>query len=749
MSLKALQDYTFVSKYARYDKNKKRRETWHEAVTRVKEMHLRKYPQIADEIEWAFEQVKNKKVLGSQRALQYGGKPIEKINERIYNCAASYCDRLRFFQETMFLLLAGSGVGFSIQKHHVAKLPSFNEHAISNTFKEKKVFLIPDSIEGWADSLGVLLSSYFESPVFPEYYGHKIVFDFSSIRPENSPLSSGVGKAPGPEPLRSALAKITAFLEDIISQGYNKLKPIHAYDIVMHSSDAVLSGGVRRSATLAIFSPDDKDMLNAKIGSWLYDNPQRGRSNNSALLVRNETSFEDFKKVIESTKQYGEPGFIFSESKECLFNPCVEISFYAYDDEGNSGYQYCNLTEINGKKIKTKEDFRIAAKASAIIGTCQAGYTDFHYLGKVTENITRKEALLGCSITGYMENPEILLNPEIQREMAEYIKEVNLEISKKIGINPAARTTCSKPSGTTSCLLGTSSGIHPHHAKRYFRRVQANNLEKPFQYFLEHNPLAVEKSVWSANDTDSILTFCIEVEKGAKVKNDLSAIQLLEYVRSTQQNWVEYGTREENNAKSWLRNNVSNTISVKEEEWDEVAEFIYENRKYFAGVSLIPSSGDLDYPQAPFSTVHTPKELVSIYGDGVLMASGLIVDGLHAFKDNLWQACDAVLGFLELEEPIKPDVSADMYLLEEYESQLKIWNTKIDWIRRVKQFAKRYCDNDVKKTTYLLKEVSNWKHWCDLNREFKEVDYTNLIEEEDNTKFTQETACAGGTCQIV
>ncbi len=744
MSLKALQDYTFVSKYARYDKDKKRRETWDESVNRVRDMHLRKYPQISEDINWAFEQVREKKVLGSQRALQFGGKPIEKKNERIYNCCFSYCDRLRFFQETMFLLLCGAGVGFSVQKHHIAKLPNFSKSARNN----HKTYIIPDSIEGWADALGILLSSYFENGIFDNYSGYYVDFNYSLIRPKGTLLSSGAGKAPGPEPLRESLECIRKLLDRCIKNKQTQLRPIDAYDIVMHASESILSGGVRRSATICLFSPNDEDMINAKIGNWRYENPQRARSNNSAVLLRDKTTFEEFEKLIKSTKEFGEPGFYWVDDLEFGCNPCNEIGLYAYDNKGNSGFHFCNLVEINGKKIKTIEDFEIACKAATIIGTCQAGYTKFDYLGEVTENITKREALLGISITGLMENPDILLNAENQKKMAKLVKKWNEIYAGKIGINPSARSLCIKPAGTTSCLLGTSSGIHPHHARRYFRRVQANELEIPYQYFAQYNPLTVEKSVWSANKTDSVISFCVEVEKGSKLKNDISAIEMLKIVKNAQQNWVEYGTNTDRCVDKRLRHNVSNTVTVKPDEWEEVAKFIYDNRSFFGGVSLMAQSGDKDYPQAPFCAVFTPRELVQIYGDGILMASGLIVDGLKAFEDNLWKACDAVLGLgEEIKEPEEPDCNS-ISEWNEYSSSLQLYNLKIDWIRRAKQFSDRYFEKDIKEMTYALKDVHNWKLWCDLNREYVDVDFSQMFEEEDNTTIQETIACANGQCSI-
>jgi ribonucleoside-triphosphate reductase len=758
MSVKALQDYTFTSKYARYLKDLKRRETWSEAVERVRDMHLRRYPQIKEQIEWAFEQSRQKRVLGSQRALQFGGSAIEKKNARIYNCIASYCDRLRFFQECFWLLLCGCGTGFSVQKHHIERLPNFSSKWLEKqTIKPKKVYQIPDSIEGWADASGVLISSYFGGGNFPEFEGTEVLFDYGLIRPEGAPLNSSSGKAPGPEPLKKALEKVRSLLNDCIANEQTRLKPINAYDMVMHFSDAVLSGGVRRSATICLFSPDDMEMAMAKTGNWFIDNPQRGRSNNSALLVRGKTTKEEFEKLMSYVREFGEPGFVWADSTELVVNPCVEIGLYPVDIEtGETGWEACNLCEINGKKCKTEEDFEIACKAAAIIGTCQAGYSDLTYLGETSKRILEREALLGVSITGMMDNPDILLNPEIQRKMAKVILDVNEEIANKIGINPTARATCVKPAGTTSCILGTASGIHPHHAMRYIRRSQGNYLEPPLQHFKKSNPIAVEKSVWSANGTDEVVAFCIEVPKGAKTKNDIDAKTLLEYVKLTQENWVTAGTRPERCTQPWLTHNVSNTITVREDEWDVVTDFIYDNRQHFCGVSLLSISGDKDYPQAPFTAIHTPVEIAKMYGDGSLMASGLIVDGLEAFNNNLWKACDAVIYGTGIETPVEQEKIKKVIAHEDtWDSQEEAnehfavvldWSLKVDWVRRAKQFAERYFGGNFKEMTYCLKDVSNWKYWCDLRREYKDVDYTEMVEEQDNTKQAQEWACSGGKC---
>lgn len=766
MSIKALSNYTFYSRYSQYNKEEKRRETWDEAVERVFKMHRIKYadkikenPELEESINFAEEEQKKKRVLASQRSLQFAYEPIFKHELKMFNCLFTHINRERVFQEMMYSLLCGCGVGYSVQKHHINQLGE-----IKKPFPEEKTYLIEDSIEGWSDAIGVLMSSWFTTSwgEFDDYKNKTVIFDYSKIRPEGSLIANRF-KAPGPEGLKTSIEKIRKLLTDfIVKNGDEELKakisPIVAYDIICHISDAVLSGGVRRSATLCLFSFNDNEMLNAKIGNWFIKNPQRARSNNSVALLRGSVSKEEFKTIIKSTKQFGEPGFIWTDDLESGYNPCVEINLYPKTKDGKSGFQQCNLTEINGKYCTTKENFIKACQASAIIGTLQAGYTDIKYLSKESKEIFEREALLGCSITGWMDNPDILFDPEIQKEGARTILEVNEKISKMIGINTAARATCVKPAGSTSCVLGTASGIHPHHARRYIRRTQVNRSEFCGKIIQEQNPAAVEKSVWSANGTDNVISFLCEVPQGSITKNQISALDLLEKVKLTQKNWVEYGTRVERCIVPKLRHNVSNTITVKDDEWDDVEKFIFDNQQYFAGVSLLPASGDLDYVQAPFSTVLTPNELVKEYGDASVFASGLIVDGLHAFDNNLWRACDTVMGYgedieLSKDEPQYPKKRnnkelADYFIKkEEYDE----WFNKIDWIRRVKQFSERYFEGNAKKATYCLKHVSLWKTWCDLKREYKEVNWEEIkedVQEYENVDEMSAQACSGGKCEI-
>ena len=729
MSIKALQDYTFVAKYARYMPEKKRRETYKESVERVRAMMHTKYADKDEEvhktIDWAYDMMLKKKVLGSQRALQFGGEPIFKHNARMFNCTVSYADRVRFFQECMYMLLCGCGAGFSVQYRHVNRLPDLLKSK-SGIVK----YTIPDTIEGWSDAIGILVSSYLEEykSEFPDYKGKEVEFDYSKIRAKGSRISNG-GKAPGPEPLKKALNNIKAILDRAMQRG-GQLPPIDVYDIVMHTADAVISGGVRRSATICIFSPEDKEMATAKTGNWFEENPQRGRSNNSALLVRNKTTKEQFSELMKSVKEFGEPGFVWADHEDFLVNPCVEIGMYPVDVEtGKSGWQGCNLSTVNCAKVNTEEEFYDAVRAVTIIGTLQAGFCSFPYLGETSEKIFKRESLLGVSGTGWYEKPEICLNPEIQRKAAELARKTNKFVAEKIGIPQAARVTCVKPEGTASCILGTASGIHPHHAKRYIRRVQANKLEAIYQHFKKVNPRACEDSVWSANNTDDVISFCVEVPDGSKTKNQVSAIDLLKTVKSTQQNWVLPGTNPELCTAPWLTHNVSNTINVKPEEWDAVEDFIYDNKEFFCGISLLPITGDKDYPQAPFTTVYLPSEMVSHYGDGAMFASGLIEVALNLYEDNLWAACDALMAGMKNPSSIKG-------------------KAKQMWVLRCLKFALKYFDSDVKKFTYCMKDIYNFKLWTELKREYEDVDYTQVLEEYDDTTLEQALACSGGQCEI-
>ncbi len=772
MTARALSSYIFTSKYANHVNNLRRRESWTESGDRVFGMHEKKYAAILPKIQPYLEEARtafdDMLALGSQRILQFGGEPVLKKEARAFNCTVSFVDRVRVFQEAFWLLLCGCGVGFSVQWHHVTNLPPLKRPSASSTIKP---FVIPDTIEGWADALGVLLSSYFDSDdtPFPEYRDCIVTFNYSQIRAKGARLSSGNGKAPGPDPLRQSLEKVRDLLDRVCGahgQGAHgephgtaamardlyrarKLQPIDAYDIIMHASDAVLSGGVRRSASICIFSADDAAMARAKTGDWGRENPQRGRSNNSALLLRKSTSQEDFKKLVDLSRQWGEPGFFWADSTECIPNPCVEIGMWPVDVEtGKTGWQFCNLSLINMAKVRSSGDFYRAARAAAIMGTLQAGYTSFAYLGEVSERITRREALLGVSMTGMMEAPSLAFDPDVLKRMARVVLDTNAEVAAILGINVAARATCVKPEGTSSCLLETCSGIHPHHAPRYFRRVQANDNEPPALFFRDRNPFAVERSMWSRDKSDIVLTFCVEAPEGSILSKDMSALDLLQRVKLVKENWVDEGKRVDSCTQPWLSHNVSNTVYVGDDEWDDVAKFIFDHRQTFAGVSLLKREGDLDYPQAPFVEVMTDKQLIDVYGPVIVAGAREVLSSLPRAFDDLWVACDTAedcrLGIgIDLDAPVgeNPHDKIDNAIGRKAEMR--------EWVGRHLLFAQTFFEGSVVKASHALKNVANYERWAELTARIVDVDYTEMIETEDNTAFEQQAACAGGACSIV
>jgi ribonucleoside-diphosphate reductase alpha chain len=542
-------------------------------------------------------------------------------------------------------------------------------------------------------------------------------------------MINGGFKAPGPEPLRRALDKIEHLIQSQVLNGATRLKPIHIYDIAMHGSDAVLAGGVRRSATICLFSVDDEEMISAKTGNWFVDNPQRGRSNNSAVIVRDEIKREDFRDIMQSIKEFGEPGFFFVDDKDITTNPCVEIGMFPQID-GESGWQGCNLTEINGSKCTSKEEFFKACRTGAIMGTLQAGYTDFKYLTETSKKIFEREALLGVSVTGWMNNPEVLLDAEVQREGAEIVKKVNKEVAKLIGINAAARTTCVKPSGNASVLLQTASGIHGEHSPRYIRHIQLNKDTEVGQLIAKTNPYMVEESVWSSNNTDYCVGFPIISPKGSLYREDLYATELLEKVKLVQNNWVEAGTNVELCANPKTRHNVSNTVTVMPHQWSEIEDYVFENRHSFAGISFLAGMGDKDFAQAPMTEVLSEKEIVEKYGKAALFASGLIVDTRKAGFRDLWEAT------MIAQTP--PE-----YLGE-------VSDQRAEWLRRFNKFADNYFMNDLKETEYCLKDVFLLHKWEKIQQNIKPIDFVGELAEKRFTDIDTmgAIACQGGACEI-
>ena len=570
-SNKILSDITVFSKYAKYVPSLQRRETWEELVTRNMDMHKRKYPHMVEEIDSAYKFVYEKKALPSMRSLQFGGAPIELAPNRIFNCAYLPVSEVEAFSETMFLLLGGTGVGYSVQRHHVTQLPE-----VRSPNKRKRRFLVSDNIEGWADAVKVLMESYFKGSM-------AVDFDYRDIRPKGAMLITSGGKAPGPQPLKDCIHQLTKVLD--IAIGRN-LTTLEVHDLMCHIADAVLAGGIRRAALIALFSMDDLEMMSSKSGEWYVDNPQRGRANNSAVILRHRATKDDFLKLWERVEASGsgEPGVYFSNDKDWGTNPCCEIALRPY--------QFCNLVELNVSDIESQEDLNERSKAASFIGTLQAGYTDFHYLRDVWKETTERDALIGVGQTGI--GSGAILSYDLM-EAAEVVKEENERVAKLLDINVAARCTTVKPSGTSSCVLGTSSGIHAWHNDYYIRRQRLGKNEALYLHLAKHHPELLEDEYFMPHQ-QAVVEIPQKAPEGSILRTE-NALDLLERVRKFNTEWVQTGHREGQNS-----HNVSCTISVKEDEWPDVGEWMWKNRNTFNGIAVLPYNGGT-YTQAPFEDI--------------------------------------------------------------------------------------------------------------------------------------------------
>jgi len=745
---KFLSDLKLHSDYFKWMEDKSRYETWEEACENIVDGHRKKYKKFSKEIESylqsAVESMKDQAVLASQRNLQYRYEQIMKHNTRMFNCTSGHIARNRVFQEIFYLALSGCGFGGGLLIPFVNNLSRLGKRT-----KGTKTHVIADSIEGWADSLGVLMSSYFvDDQPFPEYAGYEVRFDYSQIREKGSYISGGF-KAPGHEGLKQSLEKIEQLIEKWVEKEGNKIRPILAFDIICHSADAVLSGGVRRSALNMIVDPNDDEMIHAKTGNWRIENPQRGRSNNSVLLLRSEVKKEQFDYLVKLNDGANDIGFVFANSWFDMFNPCFEIlkvpvldnvdfskihyedvETYVKNNKDKFGIQGCNLTEINAEKCTTKEKFLRACKDASILGTLQAGYTDFPYLGETSKKIFEREALLGVSITGWMNNPK-LFNAELLEEGAQVVKDTNRELSLLININQAARTTCVKPSGNASVVLGTASGIHPEHSEKYFRIMQLNKESNTAKWLEENMPFLLEESVWSSTKSDYVVFVPVENPKQGLFKKDMKGIKHLELIKLVQQHWVNAGTNPELCVYSPVNHNTSCTVIIDDK--DLIVDYIWKERDFFTAVSFISDYGDKDFNQAPFTSVLNLDELVSIYGKGSILASGLVVDGLHYFENNLWMACDMLL-----DDTIPVTGTREQVLLKKY------------WIQRSKKFAKNYFKNDIKKMIYCLKDVHLFHKWETVTRQFREVNFGEILNKPQYKDISDyaSMACSGGSCEI-
>lgn len=780
-------EFTFKQTYARYLKDKKRRENWGEAVERMMSTHKAFYlPYMTNELKQDIsdieQAIKDKKILGSQRALQFGGDAILEKHWRIYNCTSSYCDRPRFFSESLWLLLCGSGVGFSIQKQHVSCLPAVID--MNQVLQAKyKTFVIEDSIEGWADALNALVNFFFGlGEEYPQ-------FSYSRIRKNGSALRHG-GKAPGPFALKKALQRIE---EVFLKRAGKQLKPIDCLDIVCHAADCVRSGGVRRAALLALFSMDDEEMLKSKTNTWFQTDGQRARANISIAVPRHSVTEDQFNAIMESTRQWGEPGFIFTDSLEFCFNPCVEISMcpilvtkdgavckeYSLDllDRSNrskyesmgykfeSGWQACNLTEVNASQFKdfepqTIKEMFTCVRLATKLGTMQAGYTESTYLGDVSKKILEREALLGVSLTGLANSIFFKAHKEQKdlvestlSDLAKHACLINRTFAPTIGVNAASRITCVKPSGTASLVLGCASGVHLEHAQKYIRRNQVDASSPIVQAYKKALPEAVELSAWSPTKTDEVVSFAIECDSVSLFKEDASAIDFLNLVKMIQTTWVKYGTSRPTSVEKAVHN-VSNTTTVKVTEWGEVSKYLYENQGTFCGLSFLSATGDYDYIQAPFQRVYELDQINEVYNVAKTQIEREYKEAQRqiksAYNDERLAKLKEVTSLLEeagkrIEDKDLLEAECEMidavyqdFIKHNLEMQKNdLGDAEHDYLESMKSV---HADWEAKYSMYTL--------WQKLHSKRLKFDFDSIIEDHDETEGIQEVACAGGACLI-
>lgn len=592
-----LADYVFLSKYSQKKENGQL-EHWCETVERIYEMHKIKIGKLlTKEVLISIEEAKklecDKKILSSQRGRQFASSSknsgILKHEAKLYNCSSTYIDREEVFEEIMYLLLCGCGVGYSLHKEYINKLPIVKPLI---NFGDT-VYEVEDSIEGWANSIKVLMSSLFNGEL------PKIIFD--SIRPEGS-LIDGKFTAPGSAPLIKAHMNIINIMN--VAQG-RRLNSIEIHDIICHIADSVVSGGVRRSAMIALFDRDDELMLRSKTGNWWIDNPQRAMANNSIISTFSDPiPYNELKERLKIVRQFGEPGFINVPDYRYIVNPCAEIVMLPSINK-KTGFAFCNLVEINAERVKTKEEFFEACRVASFVATIQALYTDFKYLSSASRDIAERDRAIGVSITGLYSNP--ILKGEVLKEGAKIVAENNAKWAKKLGINSSRTCTTIKPSGNASSILGLyCSGIHPAHANKYIRRVRIKTYSPEFIY-LKDTPL-----VKILKNDEAVISFPIESnDKNMVFKDQISAIEHLKFISMVKHYWINKGYSDDNKV---VPNNVSATVEVGDDEWDEVAAVLFTNDYLFTGISLLPKLGDQIYDNAPFQRLSS-KEIKKEYNE--------------------------------------------------------------------------------------------------------------------------------------
>lgn len=747
---KFLSDLKLHSDYFKWREDLESYETWKDACADIIDGHRKRYeynPELEVYLTSALESLEEMGVLASQRNLQYRYPQIMRSNLRMYNCTSTHAMRNTVFQEVFHLALNGCGVGVGLLIPFVKNISRVQKRVLG-----AKTFVVEDSIEGWSNALGVLMSSYFvDKQPFPEYAGYEVKFDYSLIREKGAFISGGF-KAPGSDPLKTAMEKIETLLENWINNEGGELRPIAVGDIICHASNAVLSGGVRRAALDFIVDPNDEEMIMSKTGNWYATNKQRERTNNSVIFIRNLVHKEQFERIVKINDGMNDIGFVFANSWFDMFNPCFEISklpilYYGdlskihYDDiyeftkanERLFGVQGCNLNEIVAEKVTNLEQFLRYCRDAAILGTLQAGYTDMPYLDPVSQAIFEREALLGISIIGWMNNPK-MFNPEWLRKGAEVVRSTNRELAKIIGINPAARTTCVKPGGNSEVVAMTIGGVSAEEARQYFRVMQINKENNVAKFMAENMPFMIEESVHSDSKTDYVIFVPVEVPKNAILKNDILGVKHLEYIKMIQENWVIPGTDEELCAYKGINHNVSCTV-VFDGDKQPMIDYIWENKQSFTAISFLGNFGSRSWNQAPRTEVVPMEDIIAKYGVGAMFAAGLIVDGLHYFGEDLWSACEILK-----DKTIPITGTREQVLLKKY------------WVDRAKKFAKNYFRGDIDLMIMCLKDVHILHKWETINKKFKNIDLSKILtkpEYKDISDFAA-IACGGpnGSCEI-
>jgi ribonucleoside-diphosphate reductase alpha chain len=753
----ALATMTTLSHYARAKSSTGELESWDDIADRVFTMHrkhvgtLGRSPQqvakLRELLDAASQAVKDKIVFPSGRSMQYAGTSIERNHARMFNCTATNVTDIDAFAETFYLLLCGCGVGLSVQHHHVDQLPVVTRPFVGAV---KMVYTIEDSIEGWASAVKVLFASFDmrkDMTTFGDYVGKHVVFDYSQIRPKGAAISDILGTAPGPDPLRKSLVAVHALLS--AHPDGTRLRPIDVFDVVGQLADAVLAGGVRRSAMIVLFDPNDEDMSTSKTGHWYSTAPWRARANISAIVLKSEVTKPMIAKMIKNAKAFGEPGIIMTDNLEDCINPCSEVGLRPYIDvtDEKTGvtttercFDFCNLCDLNVTKCTTPDEFMTAVTHAAVIASVQASYTSLPYITSYAVARLKASALIGVSLTGITQNVELLRTPGLLTRGAKQVIKVNEEVAALLGTTPSERSTTVKPSGTASCVLGLGgAGIHPSHAIKYLRRVQISDDDEIGTHYADSRPRSREKSVWSAS-TD-VITFPIELSNcEALTKQNTSATELLDLAKFVQKEWVLPGTRDE---LVTARNNVSLTVNVEPDEWDAVGDAIYDGRQVFTGVSLLGDSGDTDYQQAPYERVMSARELVTEFGIASFFASGMIVDLVSAFG-SLHKACSAN----EFGIPTIDVKTAGHDAVAEHDAKSRASG-------RITKFAKKYFGGDDGRARLCLKRVNSVYVYETLSRESESnsVDWSTLtvtVTEHSSKQATkrQTVTCSGGACEL-